>query len=221
MPKRKQRRERELRPVLHIFCEGTKTEPYYLERYIRNRFPGTKLIRVEKTFKTTPRELVDEARKTLRDAPDGDIAWVVYDREAPTEYVDSLHAAARQKAGKKVQIALSNVCFEVWLLLHFQPTCKAHNSCDDLLQRSRLKKLISGYDKRIRWEDFEEKIEYARQNAKRMNKLTKRGANPKWTQPHQWNPYTDVYKLLDAIDEFGKKHCLEAHERHQYPSHAR
>jgi len=207
MPKPKQRRERQLSPVLHIYCEGAKTEPYYLEDYIRKRFPGTKLIRVEKTPKTTPRQLVEVAHEKLRCAPEGDVVWVVYDREGPTKYSDSLHADARQKAGGKVQIALSNVCFEVWLLLHFQSTCGAHDSCDDLLRRSRLKEHIPGYDKANRREYSSEEIARARKNAERVNESTKCGANPDWTQPHQWNPYTDVHKLLDAIDEFGKKYC--------------
>ena len=207
MPKPKQRPARKLSPVLHILCEGTKTEPYYLGQYIHEHFPGTKLIRIEKTPKRAPKELVAAAREILRCAPEGDIAWVVYDRESPTKYSDSLHAAARQKAGGKVQIALSNVCFEVWLLLHFQGTCKAHDSCDDLLQRSRLKELIPDYDKANRRRYSEDEINFARQNAKQMNESTKRGANADWTQPHQWNPYTDVYKLLDAIDQFGGTYC--------------
>jgi hypothetical protein len=207
MPKPRQRRERQLCPILHIYCEGAKTEPFYLEDYIRKRFPGTKLIRVEKTSKTTPRQLVEVARDKLRCGPEGDVVWVVYDREGPAKYSDSLHADARQKAGGKVQIALSSVCFEVWLLLHFQATCGAHDSCDDLLRRSRLKEHIPGYDKANRREYSAEEIARARQSAERLNESTRRGANSDWTQPHQWNPYTDMHKLLDAIDEFGKKYC--------------
>lgn len=207
MPKRKQRRERQLSPVLHIYCEGAKTEPFYLEDYIRRRFPGTKLIRIEKTPKTTPKQLVEVALEKLDCSPKGDVVWVVYDREGATKYPDSHHADARQKAGGNVRIALSNVSFEVWLLLHFQSTCGAHDSCDDLLRRSRLKEHVPGYDKAIRREYSDEEIARARHNAERMNEATKHGANPEWTQPHQWNPYTDVHKLLDAIDDFGRKYC--------------
>ncbi len=205
MPKRNKRPQQELRPRFHIYCEGAKTEPFYFERYIQKRFPGAKLIKIEPTKKNTAKQLVQVACKAQKSAPAGDIFWVVYDRECPGKYSDALHAEARQKAKGKVEVAISNVCFEIWLLLHFQPTCKAHDCYDDLRAHSPLKKYIPNYDKADRREYSDEEIAQARQHAERMNESTKRGANPEWTQPHQWNPYTDVHKLLDAIDEFGKK----------------
>ncbi len=207
MPKPKQRQERQLSPVLHIFCEGAKTEPLYITAYIQKHFPGTKLIKIEPTKKTTPKQLVKEALGCKKCAPEGDVVWVVYDREGPTKYPDALHADARQNAGDKVHIALSNVCFEVWLLLHFQSTCAPHDSCDDLLSRSRLKEHIPNYDKADRREYSDTEIAAARQHAERLNACTQRGADASWTQPHQWNPFTDVHKLLDAIDEFGEMNC--------------
>jgi hypothetical protein len=54
-----------------------------------------------------------------------------------------------------------------------------------------------------------DEVAAARKYAKRLNAQTKSTANPKWKKPHQWNPYTDVYKLLDAIDDFGKKYIAE------------
>lgn len=207
MPKQKTRRPEQLKPVFHIFCEGAKTEPNYLNDYIGRKFLGTKLIKVEKTAKTTPKQLVEVAVEKLQSSPKGDIVWVVYDREGETKYSDFLHAEARQNAGKKVHVALSNVCFEVWLLMHFQATCAAHTNCDDLLKNSDLKKHIPNYEKAERREYSDKEIANARMNAERMNKATQKGANPAWTQPHQWNPYPDVHKLLDAIDDFGDKYC--------------
>ena len=209
MPRRIKRPQQELRPHFYIYCEGSKTEPFYLNQYIQKRFPGTRLIEIVPTKKSTARELVREACKAIKrpkkESPKGDVFWVVYDRECPAKYADSLHVTARQIARGKVNIALSNVCFEVWLLLHFQPTCKAHDSYDDLRAHSRLTEHIPGYDKASRRE-YTEEIARARQHAERMNASTKSGADREWTQPHQWNPYTDVHKLLDAMDEFGRKH---------------
>ncbi|MCK5806568.1 MAG: RloB domain-containing protein [Lentisphaeria bacterium] len=209
MPKRKKQRLREkLKPVFHIFCEGEKTEPNYLGSYIERKLPGTKLVVVEKTRKNTPVQLVEEATKAQKKAPAGDAFWVVYDREAPRKYPDALHASARHKAEGKVSIALSNVCFEVWLLLHFQSTSAPYDSCDDLLSRSALTTThIQGYDKADRRQYSDEEIASARSNAERMNQQTMNSADPRWNVPHKWNPYTNVYELLDAIDEFGAEHC--------------
>lgn len=211
MPKLKKREKQELKPRLHIFCEGEKTEPNYLNWYIGGVFPGTKLIIVEETKKNTPVQLVEEALKAKTKEPDGDIFWVVYDREGQTKYPDAFHADARQKAGKQIHIAISNICFEVWLLLHFQKTVAAYSNCADLLKKSKLKKeYIKDYDKANKRHYSPSEIASAREYAKHMNNQTKKGANPAWTQCHQWNPYTDVYKLLDAIDEFGNKYIRQA-----------
>jgi len=129
--------------------------------------------------------------------------WVVFDREAPNKYSDSLHAEARKKAlAEGINIAFSNVCFEIWVLLHFEKTTKAYANYEDLRRHSSLRKHIPGYEKGTNHLFKEEQITAACANARRMNKQTKAGADPSWREPYQWNPYTDVYALLDAIDAF-------------------
>ncbi|MEI7947599.1 MAG: RloB family protein [bacterium] len=211
MPKpKKQGHPLSLKPLFHIFCEGAKTEPNYLKSYIEKKFPGTTLIVVEKSEKSTAVQLVEEARehKKRHAGIPNDVFWVVYDRENPTKYDDSLHAEARITArDNNINIALSNVCFEVWLLLHFRTSSAAYMNCADLLKNSDLKKIyIKDYDKADRRDYSDAEIKAARKNAKHMNQQTINGADSKWNNPHQWNPYTNVHELLDAIDAFGKEH---------------
>ena len=89
MHNRKKRPVRQLRPVLHIFCEGRKTEPNYIEHY-KDLFCLEKRasIVVEKTDKTTPVQLVEEAiqKKASPSVGKDDEFWVVYDRESPAKY---------------------------------------------------------------------------------------------------------------------------------------
>lgn len=207
MPKKRTVQVLQPKPRLHIFCEGEKTEPQYLLGYVETHFPGTKLSPVRKTDKNTPVQLVEEAIAAKKNNPDDDEFWVVYDREAANKYPDGLHAEARIKAkAEGINIALSNVCFEVWILLHFQATVAPYDSYTDLRKNSYLTKHIPGYDKGAKRSFSDEEVCMARKNAAKLNSQTIAGANPEWTQPHQWNPYTDVHTLLDAIDEFGKTH---------------
>jgi hypothetical protein len=207
MPKKRKTQKQNLKPHLHIFCEGEKTEPNYFNGYIDSYFPGTKLAPVKKTDKNTPVQLVDVAIAAKKNNPLGDQFWVVYDREASNKYPDALHSKARNKAKSNgIKIAFSNVCFEVWILLHFQTTVKAYDSYHDLYKNSELRTHIPKYDKGVKILFSDEKVQAARKNAENLNAHTKSGANPGWTQRHQWNPYTDVHKLLDAIDEFGEKY---------------
>ena len=221
MPKKKDRPYRDVKPVLHIYCEGEKTEPNYLNDYIAKYFPTNRLLKVvkiETTKKNTPKQLVDEAAAAKaaakKNSLDDDVFWVVYDRESEQKYSDKLHAAAYDKAQKHaIYLAISNVCFEVWLLLHFHDTTAQFANFDDLKKNSTLrseckKRGLLDYDKADKTIFSiltEDEIKQARSRAKKINKHTEECADSSSTKPYQWNPYTDVYRLLDAIDEFAKK----------------
>lgn len=208
MPKKNNRQKRRPNPVLHIFCEGEKTEPNYLNGYIDECCPGIRsmrVIRVEPTKKNTPKQLVDEAARMRRRSPIGDQFWVAYDRESEVKYPSSFHAQAHQKAEKNgIQIALSNICFEVWVLLHFTQSIAPFTCYDELLKRSSLKTFFPDYNKASRdiFKRLKERTAVARINASKLNTQTRAGADPQWTRQDQWNPYTNIYELLDAIDEF-------------------
>lgn len=207
MPKRRGHQSIPLKPNLHIYCEGEKTEPNYIRGYIETYFPGTRLSPVRSTLKNTPVQLVEVAIEAKKNSPADDLFWVVFDREAVNKYPDALHEKAREKANRnRIHIAFSNVCFEVWLLLHFEKTAKAYSSYADLRKHSLLRKHMPGYEKGSKKAFSKDGISAARANAKKMNKQTLAGADRSWTQPHQLNPYTDVFALLDAIDEFGKQY---------------
>lgn len=216
MPKRNNRPTQKLLPKMHIYCEGEKTEPNYLNGYIAKNFPGNRLlqvIKIEPTKKNTPKELVNEAIKDKgnKNTPEGDIFWVVYDCEGRQKYSDSDHNIANQRAvSNKIRTAFSNVCFEVWLLLHFQNSVAPYSCYDDLRKNSTLRneckqRGLIDYDKGE--QDIlnifsDEEITKAKERAKNMNANTINSSDSSSTKPHQWNPYTNVYELLNAIDTF-------------------
>jgi hypothetical protein len=213
MPKIKNVKSKNLSPVLHIYCEGEKTEPIYLKKYIEQKHPGNrklKVIKIEDTNKNTPTQLVKEAVNNKNNCPKNDSFWVVYDREAVNKYPDSLHQQAVTEANSNgIKIALSNVCFEIWLLLHFENGGKPYSNYDDLLKTSSLKKHlknlgVSKYDKANHniFDLLSDRIDDARNRAVAMNKATQKSAPNNCTEPHLLNPYCDVHKLLDAIDQF-------------------
>lgn len=216
MPKKRVAPLQKLLPVLHIYCEGEKTEPIYINNYIYSKFPGDRrrsVIKIEPTKKNTPIQLVEVAveHKNSRHCPPHDVFWVVYDRESTAKYPDALHLEAYQLAkAHKVNLALSNVCFELWLYLHFQRNTTPFSSCDDFMAYSRFKahlasRGVTSYEKghysfveAITMSD----ISNARTHAKSMNNSTLASAAAGLNMPHQLNPYTDMHLLLDAIDIF-------------------
>lgn len=219
MPRpRNGKKVKSLKPTLHIFCEGEKTEPYYLKSYINEYHSSTRqlaTILVEKTDKNTPVSLVEEAiAHKNRNGLEIDEYWVVYDREAINKYSHELHQQARQRAiANGIEIAFSNVCFEHWLLLHLQDHRRGYSNCTELLKQSTFKALlasvcgIKNYDKGlpILFEKIKHGINDAKIRAENICDSAMKGAEVGKEAPHYLNPYTDVHKLLDAMKGFEEK----------------
>jgi len=215
MPRQRKGQTKSLKPVLHIYCEGEKTEPNYLNGYLNEFHPGNrtlKVIKITDTKKNTPKQLVEQAirKKKSHDTASSDVFWVVYDREAVNKYSNDLHNQSLSQAkANNVSVALSNVCFEVWILLHLIVSPAPYSSCDDLLSRSPLKEKlkergISSYEKGnvSIYEAISKDVANARIRAKKMNSIILSAAAQGDNAPYLLNPYTNVYELLDAIDAF-------------------
>lgn len=119
-PRRRIRQVR-TRSVIGVLTEGEVTEPDYLRavsgdnRAIRIRFIARGM---------RPAQLVERARDALRansrerrtsGSPEYDEIWCVMD----TDDHPGLDAALREAEAAGIRLAVSNPCFELWLLLHF------------------------------------------------------------------------------------------------------
>lgn len=214
MPKPRPKNTKPVPRKMHVYCEGAKTEPNYIQAYINSQTDAQlrSVIRIEDTTKNTPVQLVEEAIKDKKSGkhPSGDTYWVVYDRESVTKYPDSLHDRAYLLArSNDISIALSNVCFEYWLLLHFANTNAPYSCFNDLIAQSALKANVrretgKDYEKGSRdiYRIVSSEVATARARAIAINAQTLAAAAPGVTRPHQLNPYTDMPALLEAIDNF-------------------
>jgi hypothetical protein len=133
--------------------------------------------------------MADEHRAGHRD--DVDEAWVLLDGEDLDWPAVSAHA---DEAG--VRLAVSNPCFETWLLLHFHDRPPHHANRDATLRL--LRRHLPDYDpRRLDFTDFADglagAVERARPLALRFEtELAGTGAPPP-------NPYTGVWALADSI----------------------
>lgn len=211
MPKLKTKNKKPLISAIHIFCEGEKTEPYYIKGYVSHFHSENKnIIVVEETKKNTPVQLVQVAVEHKANCVKGDVYWVVFDRESVRKYSYELHLSARKMAAdNNVEIAFSNVCFEFWLLLHLKYTTAGYESCTDLLKRSQLipllkEKGISDYDKGFinLFDLLKDDIPTAFKNAEKVKNNAINTAENGKTSPCFLNPYTDVHELFIDIKNF-------------------
>ena len=195
IPRRK--RSRGVNSVLHIFCEGA-TEEAYFEAYKRKIHCAA--VAIEHSHHGDPKGLVAEAINAKDGSPANDIFWVVYDAEELSQRNKlQSHAEAFQAANRNgINIAFSAICFEVLLLLHFTPNPSV------FLQPSKAVKELQKYIKNYKKGDLnilttlQDKLPTARVNAADLAQRQQR--NHPDVPMYEYNPYTTVHLLLDAID---------------------
>lgn len=194
----KRRRARlDVRPRFLIVCEGRVTEPEYIN-----------LIRIKEKINLvrividnqggTPKTLVDRAvaekRQNRSEFGNEDEIWCVFDIDE-----HPMVAEAKQKANANgIKLAISNPCFEFWLLLHF-----VYHSAPLSRQEARreCEARMNGYQKHIPGDLLFPLLEIALENAQRL---------AKWQVTRQAvgeNPSTDVYKLIERL-RAGSKQAL-------------
>lgn len=184
-------------PYIKIVCEGGKTEPNYFNGWLRSK--GFKLP--NPAFKAkdhSPKGVAKEAKNlykealTLKIPPDQIHIWAVFDCDGHAGIPEAFDLLKPFP----IKIAFSNVCFEFWILLHFQRTSRQFQNCDALvnfIQNEHDPNYAKSNDHFYRLKD---KIPTAIENAKWLNETYWQSDNrPAWER----NPYTDVYQILLSL----------------------
>ena len=185
---------RQPKPRFLIVCEGTVTEPCYF-RDVRHM--ERCLIELDIEPRATPRRIVQRAvelknqanRDAKRRADDNlryDEIWCVFD-------VDDhplIPEATDQAKANGIELAISNPCFELWALLHFQDQ-QAH------IERGKVQHLCAThmprYEKKLDYEILRPKYSNAVKRAEDLERLHEsRGTAGA-------NPSTTVYRLVELI----------------------
>ena len=192
-------------PLILVVCEGKVTEREYVDAFRIAQGANTVRVRVvapggdPMALVERAVELRDEAEREARRARDSylryDEVWCVFDVDEHRRLDEARGAAARSK----IHLAVSNPCFELWLLLHFADQT-AHLSAKQA--RDRLRKHMPGYDKHIRFGDASAGYADAVRRAKSLDDRHDTSGSP------GANPSTGVHGLTERIREFGKDRRL-------------
>src|SRR5260370_13120270 len=182
---------------LRVFCEGKKTESVYLTNWYR-LYRDRVIVSIAMHEHTTPFELAEAAaaqrRKDHREAARGrgaafDRYWCVFDIDEHPKVVEALDLAH----ANNINVALSSPCLELWFLIHFegqtayidrkeaQRRSKAILECGKVLTPSALDLLVANYD-----------VAKSRAQALEVKHIGDESPQP-------WNPYSDIWKLVDVI----------------------
>jgi len=115
-----------------------------------------------------------------------DEVWAMFDVDEHPKLKEAIELADREG----VKVAVSNPCFELWALLHFEDQ-RGHIERKKL--RERLKRHMKGYDKELDFSKLRDTYEAALTRAKALHEAAKKSGQ---SRP---NPSTDAYLLTETI----------------------
>lgn len=137
--------------IFVIATEGRKTEPAYFRGLGERDLIDTSRLRIvllptDETNASAPNHLLtrlDQFRKRQQLRDDLDETWLVLDVDAwKPAMLGQIAASALQK---RYFLAISNPCFELWLLLHFVQPPSPPATAEACLQE--LRAALGGYNK--------------------------------------------------------------------------
>jgi hypothetical protein len=191
-----------------VCCEGKVTEPSYFNAL--KQMGHNSLLHVEvKPGGMAPKTLVDfavdlkqeaetEARRGSDDNLKYDEVWCVFDVDAHERLPD-----AKQKANaNRIELAISNPCFELWLLLHFQDQ---RQHIERHQAQSACRSHMPGYQKEVPFELVYPHHQEAVDRAVALDEWQEQQGRP------GGNPSTGVHLLTERIRELGREEQLKKH----------
>ena len=200
-------RKRIIRPfktTIMIVGEGRETEKNYFDDLKREEIVSIKFaIKVKKGHGFSPKRVVEEAinykQQAERRGEEFDEVWCVLDVEG-VEKRESLDQAVIMARQNGITLCLSNPCFEVWLLAHFDRIAKT------FLNYDAVKRELNRHWGSVCTEEYQKNDERIYE---RLTSLTKTAiANAKWVRETHFrdeentadcNSSTEVYKIVGLL----------------------
>jgi hypothetical protein len=195
---------RDPRPVIVIVCEGKNTEPQYFKGlWEAARNPRVRIFipqdhGVPKTLVEAAKQLKTNAQAEAQKQHDENLAidsvWCVFDIDEHPNLPDAKQTARDNGIG----LAISNPCFELWLLLHFResPGMQHRNKL-----RQLLKEHVPEYDKSVEFSTYSAGYPEAVKRARRLDQSAEGAGEP------GRNPTTGVHRLAELVCEEVSQEC--------------
>ncbi len=190
--------------------EGNETEPTYFEalkkdyRFNNEIIEIVSLRRNKDDTKSAPKYVFENLQKIKQeyDLANSDELWMIIDRDRNGKNIERYNQKCKEESN--FYLALSNPCFEFWLLLHLKDLSEFNqeelilifeNKKINKSRRTYLKNLLSkilpdGYNEsNLKPERFLPNLEIAIKRAKALNK----------NEEYPISLGTDIHKLIQKI----------------------
>lgn len=191
----RERRDTPARFVL--FCEGKSTEKKYFDAF-RKRFRGQIPKVIFKSSESDPKTIYEKIKIYANDLrstfEENDQIWAVFDEDGRSHFEE--YSTKISNLDPRVNVAHSNPCFELWLILHIE-TCE--NPGDSGYMKTHLENIHPQYDHNHgacpNCEELLANLNVAEDRAERQFKN-----RVKRKEGHRLRrPYTTVYQLTKTL----------------------
>ena len=170
--------------------EGEKTEEQYFSLFENTRV-HVEVLSVGPEGLSAPRQVLERLVKFEErfDLGGDDERWLVLDVDGQRgQFLDEVTQVARESG---YGLAISNPCFELWLLLHFQDAHPADTDCAAIIER--LRPHVGGHNKaHIKLESY---------TPARMAEAAARARAFEGERDTRWPgfPGTHVFKVVESL----------------------
>ncbi len=140
--------------------------------------------------------MVDEAKNRIRSAKrdrnEFDFVWVVFDKDGHLNLPKAFSDARTYSS--TIHIAFTAICFEYFILLHFERTTSPFRRCDDLIKR--LKSHISDYEKAVNlYSVLKDRIDHGIENSEWGYNQAKPQLDS-GRMPYELSSFSNVHQLV-------------------------
>ncbi len=185
-----------------IFCEDEKSSKIYFQSFKKDEKLKRDLssvdIQVIHPKNHDPVGLVTKAKemqtKARKDRNPYDEIWIVMDRDGHVNIDQALNTAE----ANKIQVALSVICFEYWVLLHFEQTTRSFKKCDDLISYIKKNHFEKYQKSSCCYQDLKDKMHTAINNGLWLDKQLKNDFD-RGIKNYDMASYTNIHKLVAKL----------------------
>lgn len=182
-----------------LYCEGEVTERDYFQDFSRFLRSPLVEVKVASEWRKDPKRLVElakgaradadrEARRAHDDSLRYDEVWCVFDCDEHAR----LKPAIDQATSLELGLAVSNPCFDLWLLLHFQDQ---HASITTKKTGDAVRVHVPRYVKHMDFAKLEGHGKDALRRAQKLDDMSRRNGE------RHANPTTGVWHLIARLCE--------------------
>ena len=183
--------------VIRIHTEGEITERDYIDHWNKK---NNQVTFSPGSYGHPPQILVSKAISDMRENQAKSSAkkrydeiWCVFDKNTHPNLEETVSKA--KKHG--IRTAISNPCFELWLVLHYENQT-SYISSSDIQKRAQKLRIVDAQNKKeIRDDSYQtltDEYEVAKERAIELDKMHERNDSPKGS-----NPSSNVWKLVERL----------------------